>query len=131
MTTTKDLAQRKSSDTELTQDRPVFVPTTDIYEQDKSILIRCDMPGVDDKNLEVTLEDRVLTLTGTQAEDRPEHYDLVLGEYNTGVYHRSFTVQQEIDHAKIKAHIQNGVLQIELPKAEQAQPKKIAIEGRK
>ena len=127
MTTTKDLLQTTSGDTELTSDHAVFVPATDIYEQERLILIRCDMPGVDDKSLEVTLEDRVLTLTGTQIENRPEGYELILGEYNTGIYHRSFTIQQEVDHAKIKARIQDGVLEIELPKAEQAKPIKIPI----
>ena len=129
MTTTKNLEKSISDDAELTRDRSVFVPAADIYEQEKSILVRCDMPGVDDKNLEVTLEDNVLTITGTQAHNRPEGYALIVGEYDTGVYHRSFSVPQEIDHSKIKARVQNGVLDIELPKAEKAQPKKITVKS--
>jgi HSP20 family molecular chaperone IbpA len=115
------------SQVEPAEDRPVLVPPTDIYEKGDAILVRCDMPGVDDKHLEVTLENDVLTIVGRRADVAPEGYALLLGEYGTGVYRRAFTITQDIDHAKIKARIKEGVLDLELPKAERAQPKRITV----
>ena len=106
----------------------MFVPDTDIYEREESILVRCDMPGVDEKELKIILEDDELTLTGPQADDQPQGYNPLVEEYRTGVYQRSFTVSQKVDHENIKAHIQNGVLELVLPKAAQARPKKIEVE---
>ncbi len=110
------------------EDRPVLVPATDIYEKQNAILVRCDMPGVDDKHLEVTLENDVLTIVGHRADAQPEGHALLMGEYGTGIYRRAFTITQDVDHKKIKARIKDGVLDLELPKAERAQPKRIAIE---
>ena len=118
--TETQLEKRQAGEVELTEDRPVFVPATDIYEKADAILVQCDLPGVDEKNLEITLEDNVLTITGRQAEETPEGYDLVLSEYRSGVFRRSFTISNEIDNDGIKARIRNGVLNLELPKAAKA-----------
>jgi len=128
MTATKSVQKQEARDVEFTQDRPVLEPVTDIYEKEDAILVRSDMPGVDEKSLEITLEDDVLTLSGTQSDDTPEGYEPLLREYVTGVYHRSFTVPQGIHHAKIKARFHNGVLDVELPKPDEARPKRIAVE---
>lgn len=109
------------------QDAPVFVPVTDVYEKQDLIVVRCDMPGVTEDKLEVTLENNELTISGTQQMAMPEGMDRMIGEYEPGVFLRTFRVTQEIDHEKIKARLRNGVLDIELPKAETAKPKKIAI----
>ncbi|MDK2962952.1 MAG: hypothetical protein PWQ29_346 [Verrucomicrobiota bacterium] len=110
------------------ENRPVFVPDTDIYEKENSILVRCDMPGVDSSGMEITLDDHVLTITGSQGRYQPEGFDQVLEEYGTGVYRRSFTMSREIDEAGITARIRNGVLEVELPKAADARPRRIAVE---
>ncbi|MDK2857172.1 MAG: hypothetical protein PWQ89_291 [Verrucomicrobiota bacterium] len=110
------------------ENRPVFVPDTDIYEKENSILVRCDMPGVDSSGMEITLDDHVLTITGSQGRYQPEGFDPVLEEYGTGVYRRSFTMSREIDEAGITARIRNGVLEVELPKAADARPRRIAVE---
>ena len=128
MTTTKSIEKRQPGDVEPTRDRLVFVPTTDIYEKDTAVLVRCDMPGVDENSLDITLEDGVLTLSGLQAEDAPPDHDGLLREYQNGLFRRSFSLNQDIDHGKIKARIKDGVLDIELPKSERAQPKKITVE---
>ncbi len=125
----KTVELKSAGDVELAEDRPVFTPATDIYEKDEAVLVRCDMPGVDEKSLEVTLEDNVLTLTGSQRVAAPAKHDLVQVEYETGVFRRSFTIHQDIDNQHIKARIKNGVLDLHLPKAEQARPRKIAVEA--
>ena len=106
---------------------PAEDPDTEV-EQEDSILVRCDMPGVDDKKLNITLEDNELSITGEQTADARDGYEQLLGEYDSGVYHRTFTVTQDIDHQKIKAKVKDGVLELHLPKAEAAKPKKIKVE---
>lgn len=129
MNKTTHVESKDVSRVEPAEDRPVLVPPTDIYEKPDAILVRCDMPGVDDKNLDVTLENDVLTLVGRRTDAEPEGYSLLAGEYGGGVYRRAFTLTQDIDATRIKARIRGGVLEIELPKAERAQPRKIAVQS--
>lgn len=125
----KSLEKAQEGKAETTHEGPVFVPTTDIYEKEDAILVRCDMPGVEDDCVDITLENSELTITGRQAVARPEGCDLLSNEYDTGTFQRAFKVPQLIDRDKIKAKLHNGVLDIELPKAEQAKPRKIEIEA--
>ncbi len=105
-----------------------FIPATDIYEQDESILVRCDMPGVKEERLEVTLENYELTIVGHQEPAAmAESHELLSSEYVTGQLRRTFKVPQRIDRDEIKARLRNGVLELELPKTPQAKPKKIKI----
>jgi HSP20 family protein len=131
MDTEKKLVNKEENQSrevaELTHDRPVFVPATDIYEKDETIYVVCDMPGVDEKNIDVTLENDVLTLTGRQDDEVTEGLEILHQGYSTGIYKRSFTIADVIDREKIKAKINNGVLRIELPKSEKAKPRKIKI----
>lgn len=104
-----------------------YVPVTDIYEKDDAILVRCDMPGVTQEQVDIHLDNYELEITGKQTGEKPDGYDLLVGEYDIGVFRRKFSIPQLIDRDKIRARLQNGVLDIELPKAEQAKPRKIAI----
>ena len=123
----KENKEKNLEKVEPTRDAKVFVPTTDIYEKDDSILVRCDMPGVAQDQVDIRLDNTELEITGTQAGDKPDGVDLLAGEYETGVFRRKFNVPQLIDRDKIRARLHNGVLDIELPKAEQAKPRKIEI----
>ncbi|MGD9872675.1 MAG: Hsp20/alpha crystallin family protein [Kiritimatiellia bacterium] len=125
---TKNIAKQESQSVELPQDRPVFVPATDIYETEKAIFLRCSMPGVSSDSLDVVLEDNVLTLTGHQRWKTPDDFQLVHQEYETGVFRRSFRISEEVDQNGIKAVMKNGVLNLELPKSPRAQPHKIKVE---
>jgi HSP20 family molecular chaperone IbpA len=108
-------------------DLPVFTPAADIYEKDNAFHIVAEMPGVDDKNLDVTIEDNVLEITGTQYMNEFEGYKQQYQGYRQGVYKRNFKLMTDIDQDNVKAQIANGVLTIELPKAEKVQPKRIEI----
>ena len=112
---------------EPTRDAKVFVPVTDIYEKEDSILVRCDMPGVAHDQIDIRLDNTELEITGTHAGSPPEGMDLLAGEYETGVLRRKFSIPQLINRDGIKARLNNGVLDIVLPKAEQAKPRKIEI----
>ncbi|MDX1415415.1 MAG: Hsp20/alpha crystallin family protein [Candidatus Promineifilaceae bacterium] len=115
---------------ERTRATRVYVPKVDIYSNSEGIVIIADMPGVDEKELEITLEKDVLTLNGYVSSSlmAPEGYELVHGEYGVGDFHRSFTLPDEIDRDQIAASLNNGVLKLSLPKAPEAQVRKITVQ---
>jgi HSP20 family molecular chaperone IbpA len=112
---------------EVAQEACVYVPRTDIYEKDDAILVRCDMPGVVQDQLDIQLDNNELEISGTQTVSVPEGMDQLMAEYETGTYRRKFNIPQLIDRENIRARLHNGVLELELPKAEQAKPRKIEI----
>jgi HSP20 family molecular chaperone IbpA len=114
---------------EQTRDRRVYIPDTDIFERDNTIVVVADMPGVDDKHVDITLENNVLTITGHAEITEPAGLDLLYAEFEPADYRRSFTLTDDIDRDHIKAHMRNGVLRLVLPKAPQAQPRKIAVQA--
>ena len=114
---------------ERTRDRRVFVPAVDILERNEDILLIADMPGVDEKSVDITLEKNLLTITGYVEPEVPDKHKLVYAEYSVGDYQRTFTLSDEIDKEKIQATVRNGVLRLMLPKAETAKVKKIAVKA--
>ena len=106
-----------------------FVPRVDIYENKDALYLIADMPGVDDKTVDIELEKNILTISGRVENGRVDGATLMYSEYEIGDYERVFTLSDEIDRDKIIATVKNGVLRLELPKAEQVKPKKIAIQG--
>jgi HSP20 family protein len=117
----------KSEKIEPARNEQTYVPVADIYEKDDAILVRCDMPGVTQDQVDIHLDNYELEITGKQSSENPEGFDLLLGEYGSGVFKRKFSIPQLIDRDKIRARLHNGVLDIELPKAEQAKPRTIEI----
>ena len=123
----KQLEKVEQNQAELTREGRVYTPATDIYEKEDAILVRCDMPGVTQEQIDIRLDNTELEITATQTGEKPEGCDLLTAEYDIGVYRRRFNIPQLIDRDGIRARLHNGVLDIELPKAEQAKPKKIEI----
>ena len=123
----KSLEKVSREEMEPVRNERTYVPVTDIYEKDDAILVRCDMPGVTQEQVDIHLDNDELEITGKQGGETPEGYDLLVGEYDTGVFKRKFSIPQLIDREKIRARLHNGVLDIELPKAAQAKPRKIEI----
>jgi len=114
---------------ERTRASRVYVPKVDIFSDEQGIVILADMPGVDENNVDILLEKDVLTISGFVTVDEPENFELSYGEYGLGDYRRSFTLMEEIDRDKIEASISNGVLRVFLPKAPEAQARKIAVQA--
>ncbi len=114
---------------ERTKARRVFMPAVDIVEKENDIVLFADMPGVDERSVDITLEKDLLTIHGTVEPDVPENHRLVLSEYGVGDYERTFTLSNEIDREHIKAVVKDGVLRLTLPKAERAKTKKIPVTG--
>lgn len=106
-----------------------FVPRVDIYENKDSLFLLADMPGVDEKTVDIELEKNVLTITGRVENGHVKDAAMMYSEYEIGDYERVFTLSDRIDRDKIVATVKNGVLRLELPKAEEVKPKKIAIKA--
>ena len=124
-TTSNEVTARK---VETTRDLPVRTPATDIYETEHGIVVVADMPGVSDKGLEVTLENHVLTLVGRTEWRGPEGREALHREFGPVEYRRTFTLAEDLDREKITARIKAGQVQVTLPKAAKAQPRRITVE---
>lgn len=111
------------------QTRPgrTYVPEVDIYETPDSLWLWADMPGVDEQSLEINVDNGRLSIEGRVSLKDYENLAPVYTEYNVGNYARRFTLSNEIDTARIQARMTNGVLELQLPKAESAKPRRISI----
>ena len=101
-----------------------FVPTTDIFETEQALSLIVEMPGVDKSKVDVSVEDGVLTIQGQIDFSKYEGMQPVYTEYNIGHYRRSFSLSNKIAQDKIAAEMQDGVLTLVLPKAEEAKPRR-------
>lgn len=106
-----------------------FVPRVDIYENKDALYLVADMPGVDETTVDIELEKNLLTIVGRVENGRVKDATMMYSEYEIGDYERVFTLSDEIDRDKIVANVKNGVLRLELPKAEKVKPKKITIQA--
>jgi HSP20 family protein len=105
-----------------------WAPSVDIYEQDGNLVLKAELPGIDPKDVDVRVENNVLTLRGERKLDTEvskENYHRVERSY--GAFSRSFTLPNVVDTDKIKAEFKDGVLRLVLPKKEEAKPKQITI----
>jgi HSP20 family molecular chaperone IbpA len=107
-----------------------FMPDVDICEHGDMLRLWADMPGVSDKDVDVTLHEGTLTITGTVSAAMYDKLSPLYTEYNVGNYYRQFALNEQIDESRIKARMRNGVLEVELPKREQAKPRRIQVENR-
>ena len=107
----------------------VLSPAVDILETEKDVLLLADMPGVDENTVDIELEKNVLTITGRVENGHVKDAAMMYSEYEIGDYERVFTLSDRIDRDKIVATVKNGVLRLELPKAEEVTPKKIGIKA--
>ena len=113
--------------TEKTRPGRYFVPDVDIWEDEQGLRLWADMPGVTEKDVDVVLKDNVLTITGNVDAEIYNQLSPVYTEYNVGNYYRQFALNEHIDDRRIQARMRNGVLEVELPKREEAKPRKIEV----
>jgi len=105
-----------------------WAPAVDIYEHEGNIVLTAELPGVDPKEVDIRVENNVLTLRGERkwsTEVNRESYHRVERAY--GNFTRSFTLPNVVDTEKIKADFKDGMLKLVLPKKEEAKPKQISI----
>ncbi len=114
---------------ERARDRRVFTPRADIIENEQEFIVIADVPGADDKSVEITLERNVLTLRATPPVEQPEGFSLVYSEYAVGDFERSFVLSDQIERDGIQAEVKDGVLRLHLPKAKAAKAQKIVVKA--
>ncbi len=108
------------------------MPAVDVVETEKAYEIAADLPGMDEKNIEVKVADGVLTIKGEKQQEREEKKkDYYLQERSFGSYQRSFELPEGVDMDKIEASFKKGVLTVTLPKRPEAQSsaKKIEVKA--
>jgi HSP20 family protein len=128
-TRSKQEVQAQEKGREQTRPGRYFLPDVDIFESDEGLRLWADMPGVDEKDIEVTLKDGMLTIEGVVSLEMYRNLYPVYTEYNVGNYYRQFVVNEDIDVNHIEARIRNGVLEVSLPKAETARPRRIEVKA--
>ncbi|HEU5398462.1 MAG TPA: Hsp20/alpha crystallin family protein [Gammaproteobacteria bacterium] len=105
-----------------------WTPRVDVKEEAERFLIRADIPGVDPKDIEVSLENGLLTISGerkTESRDEQEGWTRV--ERHSGRFQRSFTLPETVDAEGVSAKGSHGVLEISIPKVAKVQPRKIEV----
>lgn len=107
-------------------ERMVIAPEVNIYETDDGYVLQAEMPGVSRTNIEITLDDNSLTLTGRRSDGQPKGSTLYR-ESRGADYRRVFELDPTVDTEKITAEMRQGVLVLSLPKAERVKPRKITI----
>ena len=104
-----------------------FLPTADIYEDQDSLRVILEMPGVERSNVDVRVEEGVLVVEGRLDLTKYRGLQPLYTEYNIGNYARSFRLSNAIDQDKIGAELKDGVLSLTLPKAQKAKPRIVQI----
>jgi HSP20 family protein len=105
-----------------------WVPAMDLVETDGEYVLRADLPGLTEKDVEIELDERVLTISGerkAEHEERNEGYYRI--ERSSGSFTRSLTLPEGVDASAIKASFDNGVLEVRVPKPETKKPQKVSI----
>ncbi len=115
--------------TERTRERPLYAPRVDIVETEDALELLADMPGVTREGVEVTLEQRVLTVRGRAEVSLPEGLAPLHLEYEPGDYERSFALSDAVDPSGIEARVRAGVLHLRLPKAGPAKRQRIEVKA--
>jgi len=131
MTETKALEPREKQELqgETTRPGPVFRPEVDILEKADGFVIYADLPGADDKSIDVRLDQGTLTLDARLATLPEPGWNPLHAEYRTGSYHREFRISEGIDASGVSAKMCNGVLELQLPKSAQHRPRAIPVQA--
>ena len=110
------------------RDQEEWIPSLDFSETKSDLVVKAELPGIDPKDIDISLSEGVLTIRGEkrqEKEEKEEGYHLVERRY--GSFTRSIRLPREIQNEKINASYQNGVLKITLPKTEEAKKKEVKI----
>jgi HSP20 family protein len=105
-----------------------WIPAMDLVETGEDFVLRADLPGLGEGDVNIELEDNVLTISGerkAEHEERKEGYYRV--ERASGAFSRSLTLPEGVDPDRVRAHFDRGVLEIRIPKPEQRRPRKVTI----
>lgn len=105
-----------------------FAPAVDVYEDEHKVTLKIEVPGIDEKDIDVRVENNTLTVSGErkiEKEEKEENYRRVERQY--GSFVRTFTLPPTVDNEHVSANYEKGVLKITLPKKAEAKPKQIKV----
>jgi len=122
----RDSYGRSEGDESLTTSS--FAPAVDVYEDEHTVTLKIEVPGIDEKDIDVRLENNTLTVHGErkiEKEEKEENYRRVERQY--GSFTRTFTLPTTVDAEKVSASYDKGVLKVTLPKKAEAKPKQIKV----
>jgi len=105
-----------------------FAPAVDVYEDEHNVTLKVEVPGIDEKDIDVRIENNTLTVHGErkfEKEEKEENYRRVERQY--GSFTRTFTLPQTVDQESVQANYDKGVLKIQLAKKAEAKPKQIKV----
>lgn len=107
----------------------VVVPNIDIFDRNNEVVIRAELPGVSKEDLDISLTKEALVLKGeVKREEEVKEANYYLSERSYGAFSRTIPLPVEVDSERAKASFKNGVLELVIPKKEEAKPKEIKIE---
>ncbi len=107
-----------------------WAPAVDMIDHKEEIVLRADLPGLDEKDIEVTVQDGTLTVRGERKEEKEEKKeDYYYSERTYGAFTRTLMLPTGVDPDKVKATFSKGVLEVHLPKAKEAEGKKIEVKA--
>jgi len=119
-----DVFERTGEESNLTS----WAPAVDIYETEHELVVKADVPDVDPKDLDIRVENNILTIRGERKfEKKVDENNYLRVERAYGSFARSFTLANTVNAEAIKADYQNGVLTLSIPKREEAKPKQIKV----
>lgn len=117
-----------NSDLRLSDDISTVQPVVNVEETENEYLISAELPGMDKKDINISIEDNVLSISGEKkSESKTDEKNYHRFERSYGKFYRSFELPHVVDRENIDASYKNGVLNISLPKAEEAKPKQIEV----
>src|SRR5271169_3871735 len=105
-----------------------FAPAVDVYEDEHNVTLKIEVPGIEEKDIDVRIENNTLTVHGERKfenEEKEENYRRIERQY--GSFTRSFTLPNTVDHEHVAANYEKGVLKIKLAKKAEAKPKQIKV----
>jgi HSP20 family protein len=116
--------ERRGEESNLT----TWAPAVDIFETENALVVKADLPDIDPKDLDIRVENNILTIRGERKFERSENQDNYLRvERAYGTFSRSFSLSNTVNPDAIKAEYQNGVLTLHVPKREEAKPRQIKV----
>ena len=105
-----------------------WAPAVDIYETENELVLKADLPDVNEKDLDVRIESSILTIKGERKfEEKVKEANYLRVERTYGSFSRSFSLPSTVDNGSIKADYQNGVLTVQLPKRAESKPRQVKI----
>jgi len=106
-------------------------PVVDMYDDEKEIVVKAEVPGIDKTDINITVTDNTLIIKGeTKKEEETKEEDYYYAERTFGSFSRRLELPEKVQESKIKANFKDGILEVHLPKASEAKAKKIKVEAK-